>query len=743
MKKNLVIVESPAKAKTIQRFLGSDFSVISSYGHIRDLPKSKMGVDVEKDFTPQYVIPMHARKRVTAIKKATAKAENLYFATDEDREGEAIAWHLVQILKPSPEKIKRITFDEITEKAIQSALKNPREIDQDLVDAQQARRILDRLVGYELSPFLWKKIRRGLSAGRVQSVAVRLIVEREREIEAFKPQEYWTIEAQLATKNKEKFWVTLKKISGKALGKFGITKKEEAQKIVQDLKEAKYEVSNIKKEKVERSPLPPFTTATLQQEASRHLGFSAKRTMIVAQQLYEGVEIGKEGLTGLITYMRTDSLHLSQEALKKAKEVLISKFGKEYALPSPRIFKSKSKTAQEAHEAIRPTYLEKDPQGIRHYLTPEQLKLYSLIWARTLACQASPAILENTTYDISAKKYLFRAIGATIQFPGFLKIYGQYYQVKQTLLPKLSEKEILYLEELKPVQHFTEPPARYSEAGLIKALESYDIGRPSTYAPTIATIQERQYVEKGADKRFRPTEIGILVNDLLVEHFPQVVDIKFTSHMEDDLDKIARGEMKWVPVLKEFYQPFHSNLLKKEKEVSKEKLTTKKTELICEKCGAPVVEKIGRFGKFLACSRYPECKNTKPLGEEAKLHEEHTGIKCEKCGAEMVVKRGRFGAFLGCSRYPECKNIQRIEKKLGVTCPQCKKGEIVEKKGKKNGRVFFACNRYPDCDFVLWQRPTGEFCPKCKKLLVYAGKNKIKCSNKECDFTPTPISTKN
>lgn len=728
---NLVIVESPTKARTISRFLSKDFKVVSSYGHVRDLPKAEFGVDVEKNFEPKYIIPAKAKKTVNELKKQAQKTKEVILATDEDREGEAIAWHLAFVLDLDKEKIKRIVFYEITKSAILKALKNPRKIDINLVNAQQARRILDRIVGYKLSPFLWKKIRYGLSAGRVQSPALRLICEREKEIEEFKPQEFWTIVAELKSSHfkNNKLNAQLIKKDNKAIQKFGIKTKNEAEKIINELQNAQYKVVDIKKRRIFRSPPPPFITSTLQQEAAKKFGFSAKKTMMLAQQLYEGIEIEKES-TGLITYMRTDSTNLASSALLECKKVIEQKFGSRYTLTAPRIYKTKSKLAQEAHEAIRPTSLFCFPYQVKPYLTSDQFKLYDLIWKRTIACQVKEAELENTTYDIQAKNYLFRSTGSIIIFDGFTKVYTEtsdndssYF--KESILPSLSKNEILELIKLIPSQHFTEPPARFSEATLIKALEEYGIGRPSTYAPIISTILERGYAEK-IDRRLKPTEIGNLVNDLLVTHFPQIVDFHFTAKMEDDLDKIAQAKIIWHNVLSEFYSPFEKLLSQKEEEVKKyEEKTTKK----CPKCGKPIIIKFGRFGKFYSCSNFPECKYTEPLekSEKPKLLKE----KCPQCGAPLLIKSGRFGKFVACSKYPECKFTKKIS--LGIICPKCKKGEIAEKR-TKSGKIFYSCTNYPKCDYAIWQKPTGKLCPMCKNLLVYGKNGAIECINKKCKY---------
>ncbi len=744
MSKSLVIVESPTKAKTISRFLKGEYKVEASFGHIRDLPTSKMGVDIEHDFEPTYVVPPKAKKRVTELKKLAKDAQEIILATDEDREGEAIAWHLLHALgltKKQESKIKRIAFHEITKTAIDHALENPRELDLHLVDAQQARRVLDRLVGYELSPFLWKKVRRGLSAGRVQSVAVRLIVERERDIQKFKAQEYWSVEG---TFNKDSnFPGRLVKIDGKTLDKLAIKNEGEAKKITADLANQKATVIDIVKKEVRRNPAAPFITSTLQQDAARKLGFSAKQTMMYAQQLYEGVEIGEEGSTGLITYMRTDSVNLSDMALASAKEAILSKFGKEYVLPEPRKYASKSKNAQEAHEAIRPTDLMRDPESIKSHLDRNQFRLYDLIWKRTMATQMPEAVFDATSVDMEIpgekKKYIFRANGQIVKFDGFIKAYTEGRDEEEAeaeevegLLPELKVGDKPKVEKIIPSQHFTQPPPRYTDATLIKALEEHGIGRPSTYAPTITTIQDRGYVDK-TDKKFSPTEIGFIVNDILVEHFPKVVDLEFTAKMEEELDEIANGDKEWVPVIRAFYDPFHENLKTKEKEVEKH------VEQLDEKCpdsGHPLIIKFGRFGKFIACSNYPECKYTRPMPEEQKIIDENSGVICDVCGKPMVVKFGRFGSFLGCSGYPECKNIKKIQKGTGVTCSLCEEGELVERKSKRG--IFYSCSRYPKCKFALNLKPTGEKCPKTGDLLVETKDGMIKCSNKDCDFEKEP-----
>lgn len=732
MSKPLIIVESPTKARTISRFLGGQYIVEASMGHVRDLPKSKLSIDVKNNFEPVYIIPPKAKEVVAKLKKEAKAAPQIILATDEDREGEAISWHLVQALGLGDEaeiakgkedkRIQRIVFHEITKSAIDEAMKNPRDLDLNLVDAQQARRVLDRLVGYELSPFLWRKIRYGLSAGRVQSVAVRLVVEREREIQNFKTEEYWSIEAKLSKKDDAKIFVgKLIKDGEKSIGKMDIKTEVDAKKIVTDLSGAEYKVADISKKEVKRNPAAPFTTSTLQQEAARKFGMSAKQTMVIAQQLYEGVDIGEQGSTGLITYMRTDSLNLAQSALAAIKQVVQDSFGKEYVLPEPRSFTNKSKGAQEAHEAIRPTEVTRKPEDIKQYLDRGQFKIYDLIWKRTVACQMAPAVLEQTAVDIiAANKYTFRANGQTIKFDGFIRAYTEGQDEKaedeiEGVLPELSVNEKLKLHELSPLQHFTEPPPRYTDATLIKALEAHGVGRPSTYAPTLSTIQDREYVEK-IDKKYHPTEIGTLVNDMLVENFPEIVDINFTSHIEEELDDIAEGKIKWVEVMSEFYGPFKDHLVKKEKEVEKQ---VEISTTPCPHCGKPMLIKFGRMGKFLACPD-PESKVTLPMPEEAakikELEEKTKDEKCPICGSPMVVKRGRFGFFLGCSRYPECKGMGKIWNKTGFKCPNClasaerksNPGDIAEKKARGRGKPFYGCTRYPDCTFVMNVKPASQ-----------------------------------
>lgn len=670
----LILVESPTKSRTISKFLGPNFKVLSSYGHVRDLPKDKFGVDIENNFKPKYIIIPRAEKTIQSLKKESQKADLVILATDEDREGESIAWHLTKILNLNGKNpYQRIVFHEITKSAIGQALKNPRKIDLNLVDAQQARRVLDRIVGYKLSPLLWKKITRRLSAGRVQSVAVRLVVEREKEIKNFVPQEYWTIEALL--KKQGEFKALLIKESGKAISKLGIKNKKEADRITKDLRGTDYKVSDIEKKETKRNPLPPFTTSTLQQESWKRFHFPAKLTMSIAQNLYE---------KGFITYHRTDSLNLSQLSLLAAKKWVCENYGKNYWAGYLRKYKAKGKV-QEAHEAIRPTYPNKSPEKLKTKLDKNALKLYELIWQRFIACQMAPALFDSVKVDISAKDYIFRATGQTLKFDGFLKVYPAKFE--ETELPPLTTDEFLELIKLIPSQHFTQPPPRYTEATLIKTLEENGIGRPSTYAPILSTIQERNYIEKDEKKRFQPTEIGMAVNDLLVNHFQNIVDFGFTAKMEENLDKIAKGKEKWVPVIREFYTPFDENLKRKEQEIPDKKLSYEKTRKKCPKCGGNIIIRLGKYGKFYACSNFPKCKYTEPL---------------EK-------------------------------KTLGIKCLKCKKGQIVEKRTKK-GKLFYGCSNWPECDIASWDKPTGELCPKCKSLLVKTKRGQIKCSNKECDY---------
>jgi DNA topoisomerase-1 len=717
LEKKLVIVESPAKSRTLKKFLGKDFLVEACGGHVRDLPPKSLGVKVDKDFEPNYKIIKGKEKIIKTLKDLAKDSALVFLAPDPDREGEAIAWHLKNLLGENG-KIKRIEFNEITREAVTSAVAHPREIDMARVNAQQARRILDRLVGYKISPLLWKKVRKGLSAGRVQSVAVRLICEREDQINAFKPQEYWDILAKLATGEKTEFSAKLIAKGEEALGvrpnEKGrvIGSEAEAQSILKELEGARYLVTEIKTKEQRRYPSPPFITSTLQQEASRKLGFSAKKTMAIAQKLYEGVDVKGEGRVGLITYMRTDSVRIAAEAESAARKYINETFGSEF-LPDQPVRYKKKKQAQDAHEAIRPTAVLRDPEKVQNSLKPDELKLYDLIWKRFVACQMKAAIFDQTSIDLSANDYKFRATGSILKFEGFIKVYlesDDEEEEKQpgsgpegeASLPLLKEGEELSLISLMPEQHFTQPPPRYNEASLVKELEKRGIGRPSTYAPTISTIQSRGYVEKEG-KALRPTEIGTLTNGLLVKHFPKIMDIEFTAHMEDDLDDIVEEKMEWIDALKEFYEPFSKSLA--EAEVKMEKVKKEiMTEELCPECGKKLVIRQGRYGDFMACSGYPECKFTKPVpgGEEEKYAEE----KCDKCKSPMVVKHSRYGSFLACSAYPKCKNIKPILKKIGVICPKCG-GELVERRTRKR-KIFYGCINYPKCDYATWKKPAPD-----------------------------------
>ncbi len=674
---DLIVVESPTKARTIQKFLGNKYKVLSSYGHVRDLPKLKLGVDVDKNFEPTYVIPAKAKKIIAELKKASKAAENTILATDQDREGESISWHLMEALKL--ENPQRIVFHEITKTAIDEALAHPGKIDMNLVNAQQARRVLDRLVGYKLSPFLWKKVSKGLSAGRVQSVAVRLVVEKEEEIKKFIAVEYWEVLATLK-KDAHEFIAHLTKKDGKPVDKLEVKTQQEADDILVGLENAKYIIEKVEKKETKKNPLPPLTTSTLQQSAANKFGYSAKMTMALAQKLYE---------EGHITYHRTDSLNLSQSSLAAAKEFITKSFGVKYS-SGFKIYKA-GRGAQEAHEAIRPTFADKTPESLRVELEGPRWKVYNLIWQRFLASQMVPALFNSTAVEISANNYMFGANGQILKFDGFLKVYP--VKFTETEMPELTEKETVELIKVEPSQHFTEPPARYNEAGLIKALEKHGIGRPSTYAPTLSTIQARNYIAKNDQRRFYPTEMGVIVNTVLVENFPQIVDIDFTAKMEKELDEIAEGKDTWRKTIKDFYVPFAANLKEKYEEVVKQN-TDIKTDKICPKCQKPMIEKLGRFGRFYACTGFPDCKHTESL------------VKAEGSAKPIT---------------------------LNIACPKCSKGQMAAKRSKR-GKIFYGCDQYPACDMATWDKPINEFCPTCKSILTENFKGLIKCSNKECDY---------
>lgn len=749
-KKNMVIVESPAKARTISKFLGPSFFVRSSMGHVRDLPERKLSVDIEHDFAPEYKIIPSRKKLVSELLAESKKVDAIYLASDLDREGEAIAWHLSKALEIPDEKARRVTFNEITKDAILEAFNHPGPINMAKVNAQQARRILDRLVGYQISPLLWKKITKGLSAGRVQSVAVRLIVEREKEIREFKPQEYWRITAELKPTAKDKDSKTFKSI----LQKFNdenieIKNETQARDIVDELRKAEYVVAAVKKQTKRNNAPPPFTTSLLQQQASTRLQFSAKKTMLIAQQLYEGVDIGTEGSVGLITYMRTDSFHISGQAVASCRKLIADKYGKNYLPEKPNVHASDKKGTQGAHEAIRPTVVEYTPESIKNSLTKDQYKLYELIWNRFVASQMSPALYAVTDVEIASGRYTFKAKGRELLFDGHTIVSGHEMEKDEQILPPLEKDQKLELTELVPTQHFTQPPPRFTEASLVKTLEKMGIGRPSTYAAIISTIQDRGYV-KQEKRAFYATELGTLVTEKLIEHFPKIMDVKFTSHMEDELDKIEDEKIAWIDVLKEFYEPFKTDLEKAVGEMKSVKGTPEESSQICtvcgqpmvirwgkhgkflgclafptckntlpldekgepappettdqkcEKCGSAMVIKTSRHGKFLACSAYPNCKNTKSLtGETTKV--EPTEEKCEKCGSPMVIRSGKKGRFMGCSAYPKCRNIKSLP--TGVKCPKegCG-GDLVPRRSKKGG-IFFGCSRYPECDYITNELP--------------------------------------
>jgi DNA topoisomerase-1 len=822
--KGLVIVESPAKAKTIQKYLGKGYTVEASLGHVKDLPKSNLGVDVENDFETEYIVIPGKEKVLIKLKKLALSADMIFLAPDPDREGEAIAAHLAEELggdnfdgkkkkrkkgeADGAERIRRVTFNEITQRAVRDAFEHPRDIDRNLVDAQQARRVLDRLVGYQVSPLLWDKVRRGLSAGRVQTVALRLIVEREREIKAFEKEEYWTIDAHLAPSRGVAFDA---RFLGKGDEKIEVGNGEEAEKIRGALEKADWIVRSVDKKERRRNAAPPFTTSKLQQDSSRKLRFSVKRTMMIAQRLYEGVELGEEGLVGLITYMRTDSTRVSNDALTEVRELIGSQYGPTYLPETPNTFKSK-KGAQEAHEAIRPTSAMRNPDQIKQHLKEDEYKVYKLIWQRFVASQINPAVFDQTTVDIDAKAtnetFWFRVTGSVLKFDGFLKVYEESKDGKDEeaeelkhKLPPLDAGQKLTLRELKPEQHFTEPPPRYNEASLVKELEERGIGRPSTYSAILSTIQERQYVQKLGGK-FVPTEIGLVVTDLLVENFRDIFDVQYTARLEEELDEIEEGKEKWVDALAEFYKKFQKDLHYAEKHMENIKRMEKPTDEKCERCGSPLVIKWGkhgsffacssydkedpntctftkenpidlpdldsadiqettqeeycencgrvmvlkrgRFGQFMACTGYPDCKTTRRLDQGKKVPDIPLDELCPKCGRNMMIRHGRYGEFTTCSGYPECKYVK--QNFIGVKCPLCKDGELVEKRARK-GNTFYGCGNYPKCKFTSANKPIPEKCPDCGheylvEKFLKAGPV-IACPNKECDYEravePAPV----
>jgi DNA topoisomerase-1 len=800
MAKNLVIVESPAKAKTIGKYLGKNYTVKASLGHVKDLPKKDLAVDVEHDFTPIYEVIEGKKKLIAELKQAAKGAEAVYLAADPDREGEAICYHLQEELqekkaKAGP-KIYRVMFNEITKNAIQKAFENPSTVNLHLVDAQQARRVLDRLVGYKISPLLWDKVRRGLSAGRVQTVALRLIVEREREIRAFVKKEYWTIDVHL---NAKKPPVLSARLAKKNEGNLEIPDQAAADAIVAALEGTEYKVRSVTNREKRRNPVPPFITSTLQQEAARKLRFSVKRTMMLAQKLYEGVELSKEeGAVGLITYMRTDSTRVSNDALEEVRGLIGQRYGADYRPASPNVYKSK-KDAQDAHEAIRPTSVLRTPESVEKFLAEDEMKLYRLIWMRFVASQMTPAVFDQTTIDVEAKGkdgavYLFRATGSVPKFDGFLKVYEEGKDQKDEddeelkhKLPAVTQGEVLRFRSIEPEQHFTEPPPRYTEATLVKELEADGVGRPSTYASILSTIQEREYVTKEGGK-FVPTELGMVVTDLLLESFDDLFDVTYTARMEAELDGIEEGKIDWRMAMSDFYERFQKDLAHAERNMTDIKRMERPTDLVCEKCGKPMVIKWGRHGSFIACTGYPECTNTRELTvdlpdiDKADLTEQDSTEYCENCGRPMVLKKGRFGQFMACTGYPECKTTKQLgeaqkpkdvpldedcpqcgsklvkkygrfgeftacsnypackfvkQKTIGVKCPNCNDGEVVERRSKR-GKTFYGCSRYPDCDFVAWGKPIPEKCPECGgsylvEKFLKAGPI-AQCPNPECKF---------
>jgi len=818
--KGLVIVESPAKAKTIQKYLGKGYTVEASLGHVKDLPKSNLGVDVENDFDTEYIVIPGKEKVLSKLKKLAQSAETIYLAPDPDREGEAIAAHLAEELEngskkkkkkkkkdEKPERFRRVAFNEITQRAVKAAFEQPRDIDRHLVDAQQARRVLDRLVGYQVSPLLWDKVRRGLSAGRVQTVALRLIVEREREIKAFEKKEYWTIDAHLAAAKPPAFDA---RFLGKGEEKLEIPNGEKAEKIRVALEKADWVVRGVERKERRRNAAPPFTTSKLQQDSSRKLRFSVKRTMMIAQRLYEGVELGEEGLVGLITYMRTDSTRVSNEALVEVREYIKGQYGSEYQPESANIYKEK-KEAQGAHEAIRPTSAMRHPDQIKQFLKEDEYKVYKLIWQRFVASQMTPAVFDQTTVDIDAKSgsemFWFRVTGSVMKFEGFLKVYEESKEAKDEAdeelkhkLPPLEAGQKLTLKGLKPEQHFTAPPPRYNEASLVKELEERGIGRPSTYSAILSTIQERQYVQKLGGK-FVPTEIGLVVTDLLVENFPDIFDVQYTARLEEELDEIEEGKEKWTDALSDFYKKFVKDLRYAEKHMENIKRMEKPTEEKCERCGAPLVIKWGkhgsfyacstydkedpnsctftkenpinlpdldsadlqetsqeeycencgrvmvlkrgRFGQFMACTGYPDCKTTRRLDQGKKVPDIPLDELCPKCGRNLMIRHGRYGEFTACSGYPDCKYVK--QNFIGVKCPLCKDGELVEKRARK-GNTFYGCSNYPKCKFTSANKPIAEKCPACGNEYLVEKTLKsgpvIACPNKECDYErAAPVET--
>lgn len=733
--KALVIVESPAKSKTIKKILGDNYTIEASFGHIRDFPKNVLGFDVANNFEPSFVVIPEKKKVVDKLNDIAKKCAKVYLASDPDREGEAIAWHVRQVLDVDDDKIQRIEFNEITPKAVKHAVENPREIDLDRVKAQQTRQILDRLVGYKISPVLWEKLRNNhLSAGRVQSVALRMICEREDEIDAFVPEEYWTITAELE-KEKIPFEAELQKYADK---KIEIKNEKDATKIVDYLNKdtTEFTVDKISKRETSRKPQPPFITSTLQREASSKLGYGVAKTMQIAQKLYEGIELGTDGAVGLITYMRTDSVRISDDAQAAAKDFIVKNYGEKYYPATPNNYvKAGKKNVQDAHEAIRPSYPDRVPESIKQYLTNEQYRLYKLIWNRFMSSQMQNATIANTSIDIKAGDYTFKAGTSSVVFDGFLKLYSEDDETVKKSIPEMKKGEVLGKNKINPKQHFTQPPPRYSEASLVKALEEHGIGRPSTYAPIITKIQTKGYVEK-VDKALAPTLLGRTVSKQLVKHFKDVMDYDFTAGMEAKLDDIAEKKAVWNDVLKDFYDPFVKIVSDAKQNMERINI---ESDVVCPNCGRKMVVRTSRFGsQFLGCSGYPECKTMLPLNSKPEdvANPEVCEEKCEKCGSDMIFKVGPYGKYMECTN-PECKNRKRVIISTGVKCPKCGKGEIVQRKSKY-GKIFYGCNQYPNCDFVLWNEPTGDVCPECGSLLVKKVLKKgtfLECSSKTCKYS--------
>ena len=754
MSRNLVIVESPAKAKTIEKYLGKDFQVYASYGHVRDLVPKEGAVNPDDDFAMRYELIERNEKHVQTIAKAAKQADALFLATDPDREGEAISWHIYEILRQrdllKDKPVHRVVFHEITKRAVTEAIEHPKALSTDLINAQQARRALDYLVGFKLSPLLWKKIRRGLSAGRVQSPALRMIVERELEIEQFVTREYWTIEADAAADG-QSFKSRLTHWDGQKLEQFSLTTEAEAERARSELLAASggtLVVSKVEEKERKRNPAAPFTTSTLQQEASRKLGFTTRRTMTVAQQLYEGIDLGGETV-GLITYMRTDSVTLAAEAVSELRELIAARYGADNVPVKPPQYKTKSKNAQEAHEAIRPTSAFKAPEQVKSHLTPDQFKLYSLIWKRAVASQMIHATINTVAVDLAcgnAGEGVFRANGSTVIHPGFMSVYLEGKddgpaEEEEGFLPKMSPGQVVKLIEILPTQHFTEPPPRYTEASLVKALEEYGIGRPSTYASIISTLQQRKYAEL-ENKRFHPSDVGRIVNKFLTDHFTQYVDYNFTAHLEDDLDAVSRGEKNWIPLMREFWGPFSTLIEDKDESLKRADVTHEELDEDCPECGSKLSIRLGRNGRFVGCTNYPTCKYTRNLKDDgpAAPPEIAEGRFCPKCDSPLIIKAGRYGKFLGCSAYPTCKHIEPLEKPedTGVECPECHKGTLIKRKSRF-GKLFYSCSTYPGCSYAVWNPPLNETCPNCAwpvltlKVTKRRGAEKV-CPRKECGY---------